>query len=312
MALRLRTGSRPRIGLALGAGGLRGLAHIGVIGVLEEAGIHADVVAGTSAGAIVGALYACGWSAAAMRRLAKQLRPRDIFDSNLRPLPLLKMAAKAGLDALHLPSGCLRAPMGVVPGRRLLRQLTRWTEGRQVGDTARPYIAVATVVETGERAVFAPPELTDDAAATGMPSVACRGASVALAARASSAIPGVFEPVPWQGRTLVDGGLVDNVPGDLLKAMGMDLVIGVALGLRGNEPERVDNVVEVVDQAVAIMINAMSRRDAVRGADVVVAPAVPGLSLTRFDAVQATIAAGEAAAREALPAIRAALEELGA
>lgn len=311
MPLRLRMTTRPRIGLALGAGGLRGVAHVGVLSVLEEAGIRADVVAGTSAGAIVGALYASGWSPSAMRRVLEQLRPKDVFDSNLRPVPLLKMALKAGLDALKLPSDCLRAPMGVVPGQRLLRQLERWTEGRRLGETARPYIAVATVVETGERAIFGPPELPDAAAQAGMPTVLFRDGSVALAARASSSIPGVFEPVRWEGRTLVDGGLVDNVPGDILKAMGVELVIGVALGLRGNEPARVDNVVEIVDQSVAIMINAMSRRDAVRGADVVIAPAVPGLSLTRFDTVRATIAAGEAAAREALPSILAALEELG-
>lgn len=301
------------MGIALGAGGMRGVAHIGVLSVLQEAGIPIHLVAGSSIGSIVGGLFASGWKPSDLRDLALKLHPRDVYDSNLRPWPLAKMAAKVILDRLHVSTRWLgAAPMGIVPGRKLLAKLQSWTSNRPVDGLDPAFAAAATVLETGERLLFGPRALHAVADRLEHPARIASEAPLALAARASSAIPGVFEPVAWNGWTLADGGLVDDVPVDVVRALGADVVIAVPLGLAGTGSAVVDDVVEAVDQSIAIMVTSLTREAALHHrADILIEPAVPGVALNNFDTVRGTLAAGEAAARAKLPEIEELLKEHG-
>lgn len=301
-----RSSARPIVGLALGAGGLAGAAHLGVLAVFEEAGVPVDMVAGTSAGAIVGALYASGWRAADLSDLAARLRPADVYDSNLRPLPLLRMALAALLHRLRLPADWLgEPPLGLVPGRKLLKKLEEWTGGRTVDALAKPFVAVAAVLETGERVLFGPARLEAAAPRLGDPAIVAVGPTAAFAARASSAIPVVFEPVSWGGRTLVDGGLVDDAPTDALRALGADVVIAVPLGLGSAPAPPPRDIIDAGSRALDALIASAWREDVRHhGADLVIQPAVPSVPLGDFASIPAAIAAGKAAASAALPAVR--------
>lgn len=297
--------TRRTVGLALGAGGLAGAAHVGVLSVLEEAGIPVDAVAGTSAGAIVGALFAAGWSAAEISDLARSLRPSDVYDSNLRPWPLLRTALAEVLRRLHLPAEWLGpVPRGLIPGRKLLAKLESWTGGRTIDGLPKPFVAVAAALETGDRVLFGPTALARQASRLADPAVVAPGATCAFAARASSAIPVVFEPVDWGGRTLVDGGLVDDAPTDALRALGAEVVVAVALGLRHRPAPRPRGIVDTGARALDALVASAWREDVRHhGADLVIEPRVPSLPLSDFASIPDAIEAGALAAREVLPAL---------
>jgi NTE family protein len=155
-----------RIGLVLSGGGARGFAHIGVMRVLERAGIQADVVAGTSIGAILGALYASGRSADEIYELAHETSWRDVFDLSLQA--------------------------GLIKGDKLHAFLAKLLPPR-FADLEKPFVITTTDIESGEEVVILEGDLVK-------------------AVRASSCFPGAFEPVEFEGRTLADGGIVNNLP----------------------------------------------------------------------------------------------------
>lgn len=185
---------RPRIGVALGGGSARGYAHIGALSALERHELAPEVVVGTSFGAVVGALYAAGHSIDRMTREASALRRRDV----------LPQVTDFGLHKAAL-----------FEGRRLEAYFERLTEGRDFADLERPFAVVATDVDSGERVV-----LTEG--------------SVAKALRASSALPGIFSPVEWEGRRLVDGGIGSPIPLDTLEGFDVDLAIGIGAGVEND------------------------------------------------------------------------------
>jgi NTE family protein len=255
----------PRVALVLGGGGARGFAHVGVIRVLEEAGIPIELVVGTSVGSLVGALYAGNTDASEMERLARGLGRADFFDFSLAP-------ALFGT--------------GLASGDRLERFVRERAGVERIEQLRIPYAAVATDLETGQAVVL-------------------RAGDLARAVRASSAIPGVFEPVEQDGRLLVDGGVAWNLPVRVARELGGDVVIAVDVSALSPD-RRPGNFVEVFLRAVNIAVHA-GVDDARRLADVLVAPAVGTIGFIDFDEKDAAIAAGARAAEEALPAIRAAL-----
>lgn len=180
---------RPRIGLALSSGGAKGLAHIGVIQVLEENGIVIDAVAGTSMGAYVGGLWCAGKNGDELARLAAEMgSKRDLWSL---------------VDPVFPPR------RGFVRGRRILERLEKTLGGKTFGDLDRPFLAVATEFETLERAVF------DEG-------------DVASAILASLAVPGIVVPVIREGIEYIDGGVCDPLPITLARDhFGLDAVIGV-------------------------------------------------------------------------------------
>jgi NTE family protein len=256
----------PRVALVLGGGGARGFAHVGVIRVLEDAGVPVELVVGTSVGSLVGALYAGNTNAREMERLARGLDRGDFFDFSLAP-------ALFGT--------------GLASGERLERFVRERAGVERIEELRIPYAAVATDLETGEAVVL-------------------RAGDLARSVRASSAIPGVFEPVPIDGRLLVDGAVARNLPVKVARELGADVVIAVDVtAIEG--AARPSNFVEVILRAVNIVVHA-EVEEARRDADVLVAPAVGEVGFIDFDRKDHAIAAGVLAARAALPAIRAAVE----
>jgi NTE family protein len=279
---------RPRVGLVLSGGGARGAAHIGVLKALEEMHVPVDVVVGTSMGAVVGGLYASGMSA---REVEETLDSLD-WQNALRDRP-----SRTSLNfrrkeddrefLVHLPLGLrdgdLRVPRGLIQGQKLSARLRDAT--LPVADIERfdqlpiPFRAVAADLGTGETVVL-------------------DHGSLATAVRASFSLPGVFAPVPVEGRVLVDGGIVDNLPVDVARAMGVDLVIAVDVSTPLDEVEHLDSALAVSNQMIAILLNrgTSASRAQLRPEDVLIRPDLGRTSPLDFKNVRATARAGEVAA----------------
>jgi NTE family protein len=196
---------RAKVGLALGAGGARGLAHIGVLEVLEEHGVPVDMVAGCSMGAVVGCIYANGTSAKMLHQVAAQvcaLEYRKLFD-------------------ITLPH------MGLIRGQRTDMIVRTLTGDRSFEQMKLPFATVAACLEDGEVRVFSSGKVAD-------------------AVRASLSVPGVFEPVKLDGKTYVDGGVLDRVPASIVREMGADFVIAVDVGYRGGPRQAPKNIIDVL------------------------------------------------------------------
>jgi NTE family protein len=255
-----------KIGLALGGGAAKGFAHIGVIKMLEASGIHPDVVAGTSAGSVVGALYASGMDAFALQETAFGLDETKIRD-------------------VRLFSG------GLVQGQALQDYVNQLLHHQSIEQLKIPFAAVATQLETGQRTVFV------------------RG-NTGQAVRASSSIPGVFEPAEIHGKHYVDGGVVSPIPVDAARQLGADFVIAVDISTRpsGSNPQ---GLVNIVGQTIAIMGQQLGTQETAR-ADVVLRPNISGIGPTDFDQKNQAILEGEKAALAAIPVIRAKLAAMAA
>lgn len=256
---------RPRIGLALGGGGARGLAHLGVLRVLEQERIPIDLVVGTSVGSLIGALYADSGRVLDAEFHAITVDKSDFFD----------------YGALALLSG------GLAKGEGIERFLTTHLAHATLESLAVPFGAVATELATGRTVVFE------------------RG-SVARAVRASSAIPGVFAPVDIEGVLYVDGGVTEPVPARVARKKGAEIVIAVAIPAAVNG-EVGSNPVAVAMQAVALMSAEIAKLRSAE-ADVVIRPEVGDVAYDDFSQKKRLIEAGEAAARAALPELRAAIQ----
>ena len=248
-----------RIGLALGGGAAKGFAHIGVIKMLEANGIHPDVVAGTSAGSVVGALYASGMDAFQLQETAIALDQASIRD-------------------VRLFSG------GVVQGQKLQDYVNHEVGNRPLDKLNVPFAAVSTQLETGQRTVFV------------------RG-NTGQAVRASSSVPGVFEPVEINGKHYVDGGVVSPVPVDATRQLGADLVIAVDISSKasGTNPQ---GMLNIVGQSISIMGQKLGEQELAR-ADIVIRPKVNQIGAADFEQKDQAIMEGERAALAAMPAIKA-------
>ncbi|WP_281745047.1 patatin-like phospholipase family protein [Thermanaerovibrio acidaminovorans] len=275
--------------LVLSGGGTKGLAHIGVLKVLEEAGVRIDGIVGTSMGAIIGGLYACGYSAHDLERLVMENNildllydrtPQDIPDASLNRLP----KGRSGLFDFHFDKDHNRVgPMGGMSATRLVSFLSRVTGERfQGGDFDRlriPFAAVATDLETGETVVL-------------------RRGNLAYAMRASMAIPGIFDPWMVDGRLLVDGGLVANLPVSIARELFPGRkVLAVNLSDMGVKNRReIRTLYDVVAQSLNI-ITAPSIRSEASKADLLVEPDVGRFGLLDPGGYDRIIAAGVEAAR---------------
>jgi len=292
-----------RVGLALGAGSARGWAHVGVIRVLEQAGIRPDMVCGTSIGALVGAAYAAG--------------ELENFEKWLRELGI-----KEVLSLMDV-----RMNGGMIKGERLMEFFRRSFIDRPIEELTTPFAAVATALHSGTE-------------------VWLREGSTIEAVRASIALPGLFMPVVYDGRILVDGALVNPVPVSLARAMGADIVIAVDLNsnrlgrhlpdesvteppsdvisewrnrLKNNlgafiskrketEP-KLPSIMEVLASSLNIMQERISRsRMSGDPPDVIVAPRLAQLGLLDYHRSKEAIAEGQRAMEAALPDLEAILK----
>lgn len=298
----------PQIGLALGGGFLRGAAHIGVLKTLRKAGIPVHMVAGTSAGSVVAALYAAGYGPEKMQEIAAGLRPGDLLDYGPAVTNLLLMAGDMLCEYLRLPFPG-RRPMGLMKGARLEKMMHRLLgRDRLFGETEIPLGITAVDARDGTLVVFregAPRARTilppEDQVVKGVP--------VTTAVRASTAVPGLFEPVRLGERVLVDGGVRENIPAYVLRQMGADFVIAVDVGYSGQRAHRVERMVDVLTQSIEIVSSESINLKLERYADLVIRPVIKSMGAWDFHRIEYCIGRGETAAAGMVDEIRHRLEE---
>ncbi len=263
-----------RIGLVLGGGAARGVAHIGVLQVLEENGVYPAVIAGTSVGALVGGLYAAGVSSLRLATLVRDLNWLDLVSVRLPGVNWSDLARTI--------------PMGLVD----LDKMIDWIEQVVGGPVAieqlnLPFAAVATDLLTSEIVVM-------------------NQGSLAEAIRASCSVPGVFTPYHRNKRLLVDGVVVNNLPVSVAQDMGADFVIAVdLLPLIDDAQTEPRNVVELSMTALFMLARATQIEQEL--ADILIAPAITAIGLADLSASERLLSAGRAAAEAAMPSIQAAL-----
>lgn len=285
----------PRVGVALGGGGARGYAHIGVLQVLRRRGIPIDVVVGTSMGAIIGGAYAAG------------------LDLEL----LKKVLANLDLHALlHVPRNTLQE-VGTVAGRiasEMLFKNTNWRQvegedakrlrqffglfsrGRTFEDLEVKFAVIAADIDTGEEVII-------------------REGPLAPAIAASATVPGIHQPFKHQGRFLVDGGIVNKVPADVAHRLGAEVVI--AVDVSAPLSRNVTTSIDVLTQVEAITARELVRtklelaRRELGDRLVILRPQMPGITMLALDQVEAAARAGEEEALKRLPEIEEALAQAG-
>jgi NTE family protein len=254
-------GGRPKLGLALGGGFARGIAHVGVLRVLEAHDIPIDFIAGTSVGALIAATYASGTSLDEMERSSSETRFRDFGSWKL-------------------------SRMGMASNERIEHFLHKFTTARFFHEMKIPLSMVAADLLTGESIHFTNGE-------------------IGPALRASCAYPGLFLPVEYRGRILVDGFLTETVPAEAARELGAEIVIGVHLepGLLNSPPQ---SMVEVISRSFSIIQTSAAqlwRTDV----DVLIEPNVHHVGWDEFAKTPELVAAGEAATLAVMPQIKNAL-----
>jgi len=259
--------ARPKIALVLGGGAARGFAHVGVIRALEQERVPIDMIVGTSVGSLIGAIYASDMNSFELEWTAFSLGKDDLLDYAF-------FSAITG--------------MGLAKGDKLEEFVKTKVTTTNIENLKLPFAAIATDLNRGTRVVL-------------------DKGPVARAVRASSAIPGVFNPVDYQGKLLVDGGVMDNIPISVARDKGADIVIAVDISenvLNFN----ITNIVDVVLQSVNIMFNE-NTKSRKKDADVLITPKVGDVGMLDFTQKKRCMQAGIEATQKAMPEIRKKIEE---
>lgn len=272
----------------LSGGGARGAAHVGVLKVLEQLHVPVDCVVGTSMGSIVGAAYASGATVQEMEQVLARLDTRTLLQEKPpreeRAVRLKRDDAKnlaapevgMGRDGLLLPKGLVSG----VQLEAVLRELSKVRGFRRFDQLPIPYRAIATDLASGKAVVISEGEL-------------------ATAMRASMSVPGAIEPLRVGGRLLVDGGLTNNLPVDVARSMGAQVVIAVNLGTPLLRPDQLTSIFGVTAQMVNILTeqNVQASLASLRPQDILIVPKLGDFSATDFDHLAETVPVGEAATR---------------
>ncbi len=280
--------ARPRIGLVLSGGGARGVAHVGVLKILEEQRVPVDVIAGTSMGALVGGLYASGMTASEIETLVTSLDWQDAFRD--RP-PRTALGFRRKQDdrnflvrySLGVSRDGFELPTGLVQGQKQTQILRGATlpvaDIDNFDQLPTPFRAIATDLESGGEVVLSSGDLVS-------------------AMRASMSAPGVFTPVERDGRLLVDGGLVNNLPVDIARQMGVDVLIVVDVSFPLFARDELTSPLAVTNQSAAIMVRnrTLEKRASLQTQDMVIEPQLGTMSAADFSRVAETLAAGKQAA----------------
>jgi NTE family protein len=274
----------PRVGLVLGGGGARGAAHIGVLKELERMRIPIHAIVGTSMGAIIGGLYASGMTPEELEEMVKSLDWADAF--NDRPARQNKSFRHKQDDAqypiqfeLGVKEDGLHLPRGLIQGQKLQLILSeRLLPVSGIDDfdeLPTPFRAVASDIATGDEYVIEKGDL-------------------AVAIRASMSAPGVFAPVDFDGRTLVDGGLVGNVPVDVARQLGVDVIIAVDVEFPLYEPEELRSALAITEQMLTILIRKETQRrlEELCPQDILIRPELGTFGSSNFGQIMETIQPG--------------------
>ncbi|MDX9746065.1 MAG: patatin-like phospholipase family protein [Syntrophales bacterium] len=281
-----------KVGLALGGGGSRGLAHIGVLSVLEKEGIHIDMIAGTSMGAIIGGAYACGVSPVELRKMVSAyLRSPEFLSSvihSLAPSDDVKETRIAKKLSRRMKSTFHKVRTLFKPGAISLydfrSMINYFIPDKLIEETRIPFRAVATDLITGERVVFYQGSIRD-------------------AVLASCAVPGAIDPFKNGDKLLSDGGITSLVPVNVLRECGADMVIAVAVGKDVYYDGELKTATDVVARAGEITAYRLKNYE-LRQADVVIKPTARNDHWADFSRAMDLIHDGELATRKALKEIR--------
>ncbi len=286
---------RPKIGFVFSGGGAKGLAHIGVLKVLLEAGIHPDYITGTSMGSIVGGLYAIGYTIEELEELAKSLEWDDYLTDKLeRKYHPIEERGVGDYYQLTLPleNNKIELPKGLIRGQKinlLLSRITARSHGvENFDDFPIPFRAIATDFETGDAAVISKGSLAD-------------------AIRASMSIPSAFEPFEVDGRLLIDGMSARNLPVEDVRKMGADIVIAIDVGGPLYSREDISSLIVVMDQTSSYRIVESVRRQS-SFANIIIKPNLEGLSVLDFDKADTLIQRGMEVGLDSLAAVLEVLE----
>lgn len=287
---------RPRIGLVLGGGGARGAAHIGVLKELERHRVPIDAIAGTSMGAVVGGLYASGKSPAELEEIVASL---DWVNALADKPPRKDLSFRRKEDdenypinfELGLREGELILPVGLVQGQKLdliLRKLTVDVSGiTDFDDLPVPFRVTATDIEKGEAYVMGQGDL-------------------AQAIRASMSVPGVFAPTKLDGRLLVDGGIMANLPIDVMREMNVDIIIAVDVEFPLYSAEQLDSVFAISEQMLTVLMRRETLREIelLEEQDILIRPELGIHGSADFAKIMETVEPGERAALAVSPRLQ--------
>jgi NTE family protein len=277
------TGNRPKIGVVLSGGGAKGIAHIGFLRVMEEAGIHPDYIAGTSMGSIVGALYAIGFSVDSIQSMVEHQSWSDVL-SNKMNYRRVNMEEKNeyGEYFAELPVHGWKPglPSGAIKGQELELLFEKLTisvaKDTSFDQFYIPYRAVATDLLTGSAYVF-------------------KDGPLSIAMRASMSIPSIMQPVKKDSMLLVDGGLVENFPVRVVKDMGADIVIGVYTGGQLLPEEDLTSLIMILKQS-SLMGGILDAKKQRKNVDIYIEPALNDMSAADFNSSKEFYARGYKAA----------------
>ncbi len=249
--------NRAKVGIVLSGGAARGLAHVGVIKCWQEKKLPLDLIVGTSVGALVGALYASGMDAVEIEKIVSGLNWNELIEFKVTPSRIFNLTS-------------------IISSEKMGDWLFSHMGKKRFSDLKIPFVCVACDIRTGEKIVFSDGEL--------IPAV-----------RASSCIPGIFEPVEYRHRILVDGGVVDNVPTDIAVSEGADMIVASWTGgSRMLEDSR--NIIAVLTQVISISGTVLSRQQ-LRKADVIIEPDLKDVSPLDLDKFAYSSEAGYEACR---------------
>ncbi len=283
---------RPRIGLVLSGGSAKGLAHIGVLKVLEEAGIRPDYIGGTSMGGILGGLYAIGYSADSLEKIIKSADWSFLLGDEISRRSLT-IEEKEDMDryviSFPIRENKITIPSGVINGQNIEELLNTLCapvyDVRDFNKFPIPFLCVATNIETGREVDF-------------------NSGYLPRVLRASMSIPSIFNPIEINDALLVDGGLVNNFPVARVKDMGADILIGVNVGFQYYKKDQLNSIFRIIEQSIFFYGEALNRSN-VELCDVLIEPELGGFNSASFNSADSIINRGEVAARAYLPRLRA-------
>jgi NTE family protein len=303
MVMPLLAAERKKTGIVLGGGGAKGFTHIGVLKVLEEAGLPIDYVVGTSMGAIVGGLYAIGYSAAEIDSLVRLQDWMELLsdkaEHNYKTFPEKENSERYLLSIPFGKDKKDRIIEGVIKGQNIENLFSNLTIGyhdsTDFGSFPIPYSCVAVNVVTGEEYVF-------------------KAGNLSQTMRSSMSIPAYFTPVRIDGMVLIDGGVSNNYPVDIALQMGADLIIGVDLGISDLKTlEKINTPSDIVGQLIALFGHEKYNRNK-ENTDLLLRPDITPYNAASFgrQAIDSLISRGEQIARKHRDEITALKEKAGA
>ena len=276
----LHAQKQPKVGLVLSGGGAKGFAHISVLKEIEKQGLHLDYIGGTSMGSIIGGLYAIGYSANQIEKL--------IHSTNFSPLIQDKIPRREKTyfektfvekHAFTLPfeKGNLELPKGLSKGQNVLNLLTElFAPVDHITDFSKlpiPFYCIATDVETGDEIVL-------------------EEGSIPLAVRASSSFPTLLNPVEIDGKLLIDGGVVNNFPADVMQQKGMDIIIGVNVQGRLAKRKDLTSIAEILGQIINFQMYAKSDKQ-IKLINIHLQPDVKDYTVTSFNKADEILVKGK-------------------